>query len=260
MIYLNLCGMNEIRPCLSSDRKASPMSSVNRGTIALAGAGEYLPKMNPVDQYLLEQLKETPRVAILPTAAAPDGGGVPERWNDLGVEHFTRLGATVEPLMLLTREDANNPMFVEKLAFANFIYFSGGKPSYLLETLKDTAAWRVIQQVYARGGVIAGCSAGAMVLGAVLFDFPQFWRTIPALGLIPGIAVIPHFDEIPKPMTSTVAKIGRNKFTVVGVDGATALVVSDGRWTVQGTGAVTVISEKQKHRYQAWAEVPPVEV
>ena len=236
------------------------MSIVNRGTIALVGAGEYLPKMNPVDQYLLERLHETPSVVVLPTAAAPDGAGVPERWNNMGVEHFTKLGAPVEPLMLLTREDANNPIFAGKLAYANFVYFSGGKPAYLLETLKGTASWRAIQQVYERGGVITGCSAGAMVMGAVLFDFPQFWRTIPALDLVPGIAVIPHFDELPRAMTSTIASIERSKMTVVGVDGATALVISDGHWSVQGAGGVTVITRKQKHRYQAGDEIPPVEV
>lgn len=236
------------------------MSTIHRGTIALVGAGEYLPKMNPVDQYLLEQLQDTPSVVVLPTASAPDGAGVPERWNNLGVEHFTELGAPVEPLMLLTREDANNPLFAEKIAYANFVYFSGGKPGYLLETLKGTATWRAVQQVYERGGVIAGCSAGAMVLGGLLFDFPQVWRTIPALDLVPGIAVIPHFDEIPKAMTSTIANIGRSKITVVGIDGATALVVSNGRWIVQGAGGVTVITAKWKHRYLAGEEVPPVAV
>lgn len=236
------------------------MSTVNRGTIALVGAGEYLPKMNPVDQYLLAQLQEAPSVVVLPTASAPDGGGVPERWNNLGVEHFTKLGAPVEPLLLLTREDANNPLFAEKIAYANFVYFSGGKPGYLLETLKGTATWRAVQQVYERGGVIAGCSAGAMVMGEILFDFPKIWNTIPALDLVPGIAIIPHFDEIPKAMTSTIANIGRSKITVVGIDGATALVVSDGRWSVQGAGGVTVITAKQKHRYAAGEEVPPVTV
>lgn len=234
------------------------MSTLNRGIIALVGAGEYLPKMNPVDQYLLGQLQEEPRVVVLPTASAPDGAGVPERWNNLGVQHFTSLGAPVEPLMLLTREDANNSLFAEKIAYANFVYLSGGKPGYLLETLKGTAAWRAVQEVYERGGVVAGCSAGAMVMGGLLFDFPQIWRTIPALDLVPGIAVIPHFDEIPKTMTSTIAGIGRNKITVVGIDGATALVISDNHWSVRGAGGVTVITAKQKHRYQAGEEVPPV--
>src|SRR5260370_8731026 len=89
------------------------MSTVNRGTIALVGAGEYLPTMNPVDQYLLEQLHDTPRVVVLPTASAPDGVGVPERWNNLGVEHFTRLGAPAEPPTRRTLEYATTPTFPE---------------------------------------------------------------------------------------------------------------------------------------------------
>jgi cyanophycinase len=236
------------------------MTTAHRGTVALVGAGEYLPTMDPVDQYLIEQLQETPRVVVLPTASAPDGASIPERWNAMGVDHFARLGASVEPLLLLNREDASNPAFVEKLASANFIYFSGGKPSYLMATLEGTAAWQAILEVYENGGIIAGCSAGAMVMGAVLFDFPQIWRTIPALGLVPGIAVIPHFDQLPRPMTSTIAGIGRNKVTVVGVDSGTALIVNDERWVVQGNGGVTVFAEKQKHRYHAGDEVPPVEV
>ena len=35
---------------------------------------------------------------------------------------------------------------------------------------------------------------------------------------------------------------------------------ADGRWSVQGAGSVTVITAKQKHRYQAGEEIPPVEV
>ena len=44
------------------------MTTAHHGTIALAGAGEFLPPMLPVDKYLVERLIETPRVAIVPTA------------------------------------------------------------------------------------------------------------------------------------------------------------------------------------------------
>ena len=226
----------------------------HHGTIALVGAGEFLPTMLPVDKYLVERLNETPRVAIVPTASAPDGGDVPDRWAKLGVEHFTQLGVAVEPVMLLDHADANNAAIVSQLAGANFVYFSGGKPRYLLETLQGTAAWQTILEMLARGGIIAGCSAGAMVLGEALFDFPQVWRTVPALGLVPGIAVIPHFNEIPSAFTSTIASM-RRKITVVGVDGTTALVGSDGQWVVQGKGGVTVFTAKRKKRYLAGEEV-----
>ena len=173
------------------------------GTIALIGSGEYLPPIAVVDKLLLERLSDTPRVVVLPTAAALDGPGVPERWAQMGADHFSQLGAAVEPVMLLRRADADNPKIVAQIAAANFVYLSGGKPRYLLETLQGTPSWQAMLNILAAGGVIAGCSAGAMVLGSEIFDFPQIWRMLPALNLVPGIAIIPHFDELPAFMIST---------------------------------------------------------
>lgn len=236
------------------------MTIEHNGIVALVGAGEFLPTMQPVDAYLLEQLRargengETPRVAIVPAASAPDGEGVPQRWAKMGVEHFEQLGAEAEPVMLLTREDADRPEIVEQLRGANFVYFSGGKPRYLLETLSGSGAWQAIQDIYRQGGVVAGCSAGAMVMGGALFDFPQVWRTIPALGLVPGIIIIPHFNEIPRAFSAPMTSGGRG-LTVVGVDGGTGLIGAGGRWIVQGKGGVTVFASKHKHRYTAGEEV-----
>ncbi len=79
------------------------------GAVALVGAGEYLSAMDPVDRALLARLHDTPRVVVLPTASAPDGPGVPERWTKMGVDHFTRLGAEVQPVMLLDRQRCRKP-------------------------------------------------------------------------------------------------------------------------------------------------------
>lgn len=224
------------------------------GAVALVGSGEYLPGMDPVDRTLLGRLSGTPRVAVLPTASAPDGLGVPERWTKMGVEHFTRLGAEVEPVMLLDREDAENPAIAEQIATANFVYFSGGKPRYLLETLQGTAAWRAVMRIYEAGGVVAGCSAGAMVMGGSIFEIPQIWHTRPALGLVPGIIVIPHFDEWPSRFAVVTSNVQRGT-TIVGIDGMTALVQADGQHTVLGRGGVTVFTEKSKMRYTAGQQV-----
>jgi cyanophycinase len=231
------------------------MSTSPTGTIALIGSGEYLPTIATVDRQLLERVSGTPQVAVLPTAAVPDGAKVTERWIQMGIDHFTRLGATIEPVRLFTRADADDATIVAQLAAANFIYFSGGKPRYLLETLRSTAAWQAICDVYATGGVIAGCSAGAMVMGSSLFNFPRVWRTIPALALAPDIAVIPHFDEIPRFIMPMIRSIAR-KTTVAGIDGSTALVGTGNQWTVLGRGKVTLFSEKSTRRYLAGDDVP----
>src|SRR2546428_13848997 len=140
------------------------MSISPPGIVALIGAGEYLPSIMPVDKVLLEQVGDTPRVVVLPTAAALDGPSVPERWAQMGVEHFSQLGAAVEPVMLLKREDASTSRIVDQIAAANFVYLSGGKPRYLLETLQGTPSWIAIVNVVATGGVVAGCLDRAMVL------------------------------------------------------------------------------------------------
>src|ERR1700730_15883096 len=108
------------------------MTTADNGTIALVGAGEFLPPMLPVYKYLVERLIETSRVDIVPPASAPDGGRVPALFAKLGVEHFAQLGVAVEPVMLLDHADANDTGIVSQLAAANFVYFSGGKPGHLL--------------------------------------------------------------------------------------------------------------------------------
>src|SRR5438874_9745910 len=155
------------------------------GTVALVGAGEYLQAMLPVDKKLLERVNGTPRVVVLPTASAPDGEGVPERWASMGVEHFAQLGVTAERIMLLNRTDADNADLSSQLADANFIYFSGGKPRFLLETLQGTLSCQAILDVLPAEGIIAGGSAGPLVSGGEVSEFPQKCRTIQALSLFP---------------------------------------------------------------------------
>jgi cyanophycinase-like exopeptidase len=172
----------------------------------------------------------------------------------MGIDHFTRLGAEVQPVMLLTHEDAENPALAEQIAWANFVYISGGKPRYLLDALQGTPAWQAIQHIYESGGVVTGCSAGAMVLGGELFDFPQIWRTWPAFGFVPGVLIIPHFDEVPAGVFSLTSKLQRGS-TVVGIDGMTALVGHNGRYTVSGRGGVTVITQGGKTRFRDGQQV-----
>ncbi len=189
--------------------------------------------------------------------SAPDGTNVAENWQRMGVEHFTKLGARVTPVTVLTRADADSAAMAEQIAAANFVYLSGGKPRYLLETLHDSACWRAIQSVHAAGGVVAGCSAGAMALGEMLFDFPQIWRTVPALGLARGVAIIPHFDEMPGIIRGRIGPASKT-IPTAGVEGNTALVVSaEGEWRVEGRGGVTLFEEGQPHTRYATGQVIP---
>lgn len=230
--------------------------ATRHGIIALVGSGEYLPVSDPLDQQLLDHLDAPARVVVLPTASAPDGPGVPERWARMGVEHFTRLGVAVEAVMLLTRADAASSALAERIAAARLVYFSGGKPGYLVDTLRDTACWQAIVAVHAAGGVVAGCSAGAMALAGRLVGVPLLMPSRPALGLVPDLAVIPHFDELPR-WLSGLGRLAARGVPVAGIEGATGLIVQGDEWSVAGRGGVTLFADGRRRRYAAGERLVP---
>ena len=136
------------------------------GIIALVGSGEFTHAMDEVDRDLLVAIgRNRPRVAIVPAASWPDGEAVFLRWARMGEDHFAALGATPVPVLIRDRASADDPEAVAELDRADLIYMSGGKPGYLLAMLRDSAAGKALRDAHTRGAVIAGCSAGAMVLG-----------------------------------------------------------------------------------------------
>ncbi len=225
----------------------SPLET-SKGTLSLTGSGEYLPEMDPVDRGLLERVGGAPRVVCLPTAAAPDGASVVTNWSKMGVEHFTRLGAQAEAVEILTHADANNPAWVDKIRAANFVYLSGGKPEYLYKTLEGTAAFGAIAQVLAEGGVVAGCSAGAMIWGEKIPSFPILLPLHKVFNYLPGSIIMPHFDEFGDRWGSAL-KLVMGEHTILGIDGFTALVCQGNAFSTIGKGGVTVWNKKQKVRY-----------
>ena len=236
------------------------------GALALVGSGEYTPAMNETDRALLDTLggPREARVVVLPTASGLEPG-MPEQWNARGVRHFQALGAQVTPVALITREDAHRADVLAALEGANFFYFSGGSPQYAIETWRDTPAWAVVVDRFRAGAVVAGCSAGAMMLGSatisvrgILAGQPPRWD--PALGLVPGVVTLPHFDRMHSFMDdarfTAVLDSAPAGITVLGVDEDTALLNVGGSWRVLGRQGVTVFAAGQRSTYQAGGAVP----
>ena len=219
--------------------------------LAIVGSGEYLPQMNEVDRQLIELFDTPPRVVCLPTAAGREGDAMIDSWAQRGVDHFAGLGVEAESVRVWDRASANDPALTERIAAADFVYLSGGNPGYLHRTLESTPAWDAILEVVARGGLLAGCSAGAMIQGEAFTGLP---RPHDGFGLWPGIHIIPHFDEIPSAIVSAMRVAVGRKRTLVGVNGNTALVNRDGAYHVLGD-EVTVWTPTHKTRFGT-GEVP----
>lgn len=225
------------------------------GLITLVGSGEYLPVMNDTDRYLLGSLNmngRKPRVVCLPTAAGREGDASVNRWLTLGVQHFQDLGAQVSPVRIIDRESANDPQWEPLLESADLIYFSGGDPGYLYETMKDSCAWRAAQRAWERGAIYAGCSAGAMILARRMPSF-RLAGTQEGFGIVPATFIVPHFDAIPgiwKPIVFGLQRQLKKGERLIGVDENTALIGKLGsEWTVKGKSKVHVYMRDGKMSY-----------
>ena len=214
--------------------------------LVLVGSGEYLPAMEPVDRELFTRLKEPPRVVCLPTAAGKEG---PERinyWSQLGIDHFTRLNVQVESLSVIDDASANDQRYADAVEQSNFVYLSGGKPHYLYGTLKSSLVWEAILAVLSRGGLLAGCSAGAMILGEKYLGLPGLK---PGFDFISGVTVVPHYDQFPGYVIKSIRVMAGRDLMVLGIEGNTALFANGDHYEVLGTGGVIVWKQNQKNRY-----------
>jgi cyanophycinase len=178
----------------------------------------------------------------------------------MGVDHFTRLNADVQAVPVIDKDSANDARWESALENANLIYFSGGDPGYLLQTMQGSRAWDAAQKAWRSGAAYAGCSAGAMILAGRIPDIRKAGLTsIPGFGIVPITFIVPHFDAIPAIWRTVIAAL-RSRLkkgeTMLGIDEDTALVGKlGGAWTVMGKSQVHVFSKSDSRNYGVGEEV-----
>lgn len=217
---------------------------MRRGRLVLAGSGEFTPAMDELDRELLATLRPGARVAIVPTAAGLED--TPNNWAAMGTAHFRALGAETVAVMVLNKDDAHEPKWSAAIAEADWIYFSGGNPGHLMETLDGSPFWSAVLVRHGAGAILAGSSAGAMIFGQSTFvplargpdGFPTRMLIRPAMGLVPGVIIAPHFNILPERLLRTWSDLVPVGHRLLGIDEDTALVGGDGGWVVRGRGEV----------------------
>ena len=203
----------------------------------MAGGEEFRTGCEEMDREIMRAAgQSTARVLIIPTAQLT---GPAKAAND-GVTHFGALGADARPLMVLDRNDAHDPKLLEELTGAGVIYFTGGSPDHLLATLRDSPFMAAVLQAHQAGAVLAGSSAGAMVLGE-LMRRPSSGGWVEALKVVPGIAILPHHERRdPEATWAELRESAPEGLTFLGIDARAGCLGGPGKWRVVGSGSVTV--------------------
>lgn len=193
------------------------------------------------------------QINIIPTAAAPDNNY--RRAGENGVRWFKSLGATnVAWMPLIDRASADDASIAGTLSRSRLVYMLGGFTGYLGETLKGSACWQAVVRAYENGAVIAGSSAGAMVMCQYYFD-PGRNRVVEGLGLVPNSCVLPHHNTFGKGWASRLSALLPGA-TLLGIDERTGML-DDGDadrkrgWRVYGAGSVTLYRGGKAKSYRA---------
>ena len=227
------------------------------GEFGLVGGEEFRPGCEKMDIEIMKASGQSPaRVLIIPTTAVT---GPAKAAND-GVTHFSKLGGTSNQLMALDRSQSEDAAFIESSFQPNqapgVVYFTGGSPGHLLETLTGSQLLRNIMDAVAAGAVLAGSSAGAMVMGS-LMRRPRSGGWIEALGIVPGVAVLPHHERSdPKETSKQLQTQVPADITVLGIDARSGCLGRPGSWRAVGSGNVTVYRGTDWQVYSAGQNLP----
>ena len=97
----------------------------------------------------------------------PNAGSNPVKWSKVQVQEFKELGAEADYLMF-TRETADDEANLEKMDWANAVFFLGGDQSDLTRDMLGTKLLDKVFDIYNNGGVVGGSSAGAAIMSEVM--------------------------------------------------------------------------------------------
>jgi cyanophycinase len=170
-----------------------------KGSLVIIGGGLRANNAEVYDRIVALAGGKGARIAVFPTAA-----GTPEREGKLTVAALNHHGAQafvvpVAPRLSGTdaRKAADDPALAEAVRKAGGAFFTGGDQARITASLRradgsNTAVLDALWQMYRRGGVIAGTSAGAAIMSRSMFYDPPA-EVLPMLknGITDGKDVAP---------------------------------------------------------------------
>jgi len=141
---------------------------------------------------------------------------------------------------------------------ASVIFFTGGDQLKITSELGGTIIQEKIAEIYNQGGIVAGTSAGASVMGETMMisgtsdvSFrigSNALKMSPGLGFATNMMIDQHFAERGRIGRLIGATAHNPKYLGIGIDENTAIVLQDRvRFDVIGAGAVYVLDAHEAH-------------
>lgn len=213
------------------------------GDLIIIGGGEDKTGDRDILKAVAERSKGGRLVIATVASHEPDG------YFDAYRTAFEPLGVTdLAELYLNTRSDALNPEVAAVMEGASGVFFTGGDQLRIASQIGDTPVEQAIRALRARGGVVAGTSAGASAMSETMLVAGPGRETYrigelhmaPGLGLMSDVIIDQHFAERGRHGRLVGAVAHNPRILGLGIDEDTAIVVSGNGFEVIGSGGVHV--------------------
>ena len=215
------------------DSALGPWIQERSGRLLLCG-GNKLPK-SVLDWFFQAGGAEKGNLVIIPTASPQSDLGDFSRWTTMWKDYRWH---DVSVLHAIESDDAKKPEWIDMLKDASAVWISGGNQQRLVDRYSNTKVLGELRTLLARGGIVGGTSAGAAVASKVMIAGGLTEpRTQEGWGLLPNLIVDQHFSQrgrferLRNAIQENPTQFG------LGIDEATAVLITEGHMQVMGHGA-----------------------
>jgi cyanophycinase len=254
-IAVALCGTP-----LGAQRSAGP----DAGTLIVDGGGATAPV---VRQFIELAGGRRSVIVVIPTGASairfgdekiildPDWPRDRAEWKQY--EEYLQRWFGIDRVHLLhtrDRREADSDAFVAPLTSATGVYLTAGNSGRYADAYLGTRTLAELKDLLARGGVIFGSSAGAIIQGSFLVrgrpDKPLLMapgRTT-GFGFLTNVAINPHLTSANRDAELVNVVDAHPEILGIGIDDDAALLVRKDVFEVIGTGRVAIYDNVRRAR------------
>ena len=176
--------------------------------------------------------KENPNFLFIGLASSHS-----DSYYDTMKKIYKELGCT--PVYLKKSNILNNPDIVEtKIKDADIIYICGGDSVKLINDIKEYKIDKLLLEAYNNGTVLAGMSAGAILLSnkgfsdsLIIRGESDKYEFLNGLNFI-NISFCPHYNTDPKKTTDLEEYLSKHNEEVYCLENCTALEIIDGNISI----------------------------
>ena len=209
--------------------------------IAVTGSGEFLPTIKNVDNVLISHINN-PYVLTFSTAAGKENEERQEYWENLANIHFKSLNVRHKHIKARNKEEIMNNDVLYEISKSNFVYFSGGNPQHLFNSINNKKFINELLRIK-KEGILAGCSAGSMVMGERMIKGK-------GLNLIKNSIVIPHYGESYYSwITNTIKILNKGKYKLICLEKDTYFVMNESEIKIIGKNNIHIIYKKDHQTF-----------